>query len=267
MARTVNRLSSLKVAALKTPGLHADGGGLYLQVTDKGSRSWIFRFQIDGNARNMGLGSLTAVSLAQARAKAAECRLQRAAGVDPIKARDAVRAGARAAMTFEQCAKEFIEAKQAGWRNERHRQQWPETMESYVYPIIGDIPVAAVDTDSVLRVLTPIWNVKPETASRIRGRIESVLGWAKSRRHRTGDNPALWRDHLSHSLSARPKPKARVFHHPAMTYTELPAFMAALRNEQGTAARAIEFLILTAARSGRAPTGEQVSLKWNVRAV
>jgi len=250
MARMVNRLSSLKVAALKTPGLHADGNGLYLQVTDAGSRSWIFRFQIDGKQRNMGIGPLSAVSLAQARQKAVECRSQRAAGVDPIQARDAVRAGARATMTFQEAAAAYIAAKQDGWRNARHRQQWPETMEAYVYPVIGAEPVSTVDNESVLKVLNPIWKEKPETASRVRGRIESILGWAKANGHRSGDNPARWRDHLSHSLAARPKSKVRVVHHPAIAYGNLPTFMQALRGQDGTAARALEFVILTATRSG-----------------
>ena len=249
MARTVGRLTALAVPRIAKPGMHADGGGLYLAVSDAGAKSWIYRFQREGRERQMGLGSLSAVSLAQARQKAAECRSQRADGIDPIQARAAARAATRAVMTFKEAAKAYIEAKQPEWRNARHRQQWPETMEGYVYPVIGALPVATVDTDAVLRVLKPIWSTMPETAKRVRGRIESVLGWAKANSHRTGDNPALWRDHLSHSLPARAK-AAPVIHHPAMHYNKMPAFMSALRDQEGTAVRALEFTILTCARTG-----------------
>ena len=254
------RLTALRVEKERKPGLYSDGLGLYLQVRAEGAKSWIFRYRADGKLRDMGLGSVNAVSLAQAREKAAVCRSTRANGIDPIDARREERAKSRAeatrAMTFEQCAGAYIEAHRAGWKNAKHASQWTATLETYVYPTFGTQPVAAIDTPMVLKVLEPIWNTKTETASRVRGRIESVLDWARVREFRHGENPAHWRGHLDHLLPKRSK-VAAVKHHAALPYDEMPAFMACLRAEVGVAARGLEFCILTASRSG-----EAIGARW-----
>jgi integrase len=235
--------------------MHADGGGLWLQVGPTGSRSWIFRFTIAGKARAMGLGALNAVSLAQARQKAADARNLVAAGMDPIEARTHQRAP-QALVTFEAAALDYLVSHEDGWHNAEHRRQWRATMEQDVFPHIGALPVSAVDTDAVLKVLRPIWSTKVETANRIRGRIESVLGAAMARGLRTGPNPATWRGNLQHLLPKKSKVR-RVEHHAALPYPELPDFMVALRARPGLAAHALEFLILTAAR-----TGEVLGARW-----
>ncbi len=240
--------------------MHGDGGGLYLQVTPSGARTWIFRFKLGGRAREMGLGPTHTVSLAEAREKARECRKLVLEGIDPIEARNAKRAEARlaaaTAMTFEQCADRYIEAHKAGWKNPKHAAQWPSTLQTYVYPVFGSLPVQAIDVGLVMKVLEPLWTVKPETASRVRGRIESVLDWATARGYRQGENPARWKGHLENLLPARSK-VAKVKHHAALPYSEIPDFVAGLREQEGIAARALEFLILTAAR-----TGEVIGAKW-----
>ncbi|HEX2257944.1 MAG TPA: integrase arm-type DNA-binding domain-containing protein [Afifellaceae bacterium] len=264
-----NKLSAAGVNALKKPGRYADGLGLYLQVakseTKDGNgavtKSWLFRFQHDGKARQMGLGPLHTVSLADARQKAGECRRMLLKGTDPIEARQAARAHARTeaakGISFRQCAERYITAHEAAWRNDKHRAQWRSTLAAYCYPAFGDLPVAAVDTGLVLKVLEPIWTSKPETASRIRGRIESVLDWATVRGYRSGENPARWRGHLAKLLPARSK-VARIKHHAALPYGELPAFMEDLRGRDGSAARALEFAILTAGR-----TSEVIGARWS----
>jgi integrase len=246
--------------------MYADGGGLYLQVTvnaQDGSpaKSWIYRYMLRGKAREMGLGSNNAVTLQQARAKAFECRQLRAEGIDPIDARkaahDQARLDAAKVITFKKAAADYIAAHRAGWRNAKHGAQWGATLATYAEPIIGGLSVQAIDTGLVLRVLEPIWTAKPETASRLRGRIESVLDWAKVRGYRQGENPARWRGHLDKLLPARAKVR-RVEHHAALPYADLPTFIATLRVQEGTAARALEFAILTAAR-----TGEVIGAKWD----
>jgi integrase len=252
MAQTTGRLTALKVARAKRPGMYADGSGLYLQVTERGA-SWVYRYMLAGRAREMGLGPLALFGLSEARSKALDARRLRHEGIDPIEARRAIRAQARLdnakAIRFKQCAEGYIAAHRAGWRNGKHAAQWGVTLATYAAPVIGDLPVSAVDTALVLKVLEPIWTTKPETASRLRGRIEGILDWAKVRGYRTGENPARWRAHLDHLLPARAKVR-RVEHHRALPYAELPGFMAALREQAGVAARALEFTILTAARSG-----------------
>jgi len=261
VARITHRLTTIKVANLKARGLHPDGNGLYLRVTATGTKSWIFRFSRDGSTHDMGLGPVSAVSLARARELAADARRQRLDGADPIKVRIARLASARLAevggVTFKVCAEQLIASHEAGWRNPKHRQQWRNTLERYAFPVLGDLPVAGVNTESVLKVLEPIWLTKPETASRVRGRIESVIDWARARGLREGQNPAQWRGHLDHLLPARAKVR-RVRHHPALPYVEAPAFITALRSRTGIAARALEFVILTAAR-----TGEGLGARWN----
>ncbi len=238
----------------------ADGGGLYLLVAAGGSRSWIYRYRQGGRLRDMGLGPVHTVNLAEAREKARLCRLLRLDGGDPLDARSAQRSAARIdaakAMTFRQCAEAYIAAHRAAWRNPKHAAQWPATLAAYVYPVFGSLPVAAVDTGLVAKAIEPIWATKPETAGRVRGRIESVLDWAATRGYRTGANPARWRGHLENLLPARSK-MATIAHHAALPYAELPAFMAELRRQQGAGARALEFAILTAAR-----TGEVIGAAW-----
>ena len=260
MARKINRLSPKAVASKRRPGYHADGLGLYLQVSPTGSKSWVFRFMLAGKAREMGLGSLHARSLAEARSKAEECRRLLLSRIDPIEARDAEDASkalvAARSITFKECASAYIKAHRAGWRNIKHADQWTNTIETYCGPIIGALPVQDVDTGLALKVIEPIWTAKPETASRLRARIEKVLDWSTVRGYRTGENPARWRGHLDKLLPALKK-KLRVKHHPALPFDEIGAFMEALRAQEGVAARALEFVILTAAR-----TGEVIGAKW-----
>jgi integrase len=253
MARTLGKLTALGVARASEPGMYADGGGLYLQVTGAGAKSWIFRYSLNGRAREMGLGSLTAITLADARAKAGQCRRLRQEGIDPIEARKADRITAAVeaakAITFKECAEKYIEAHRASWSNGKHAQQWTNTLATYAYPHFGSLPVPVIDTGLVLKAIEPIWSKKTETAARVRARIEAVLDFAKVRGYRQGENPARWRGHLDLTLPRRSRVR-RVEHHAALPYSELPEFMGKLRAEKGTAARALEFLILTAARTG-----------------
>ena len=254
MKRTLHRLSATFVSSARKPGYYADGGGLYLRVAPGGTRAWIFRFAIAGKTRDGGLGSYPSVNLATARAEAHRCRQLVAAGEDPIEARrsarEAVLASSDKAPTFQDCGVAFIASHEAGWKNAKHRQQWANTLKTYVYPVIGALPVAAVDTALVIKVLEPIWRTKPETASRVRGRIESILDWARVRGYRDSEllNPARWRGHLNQLFPSKQRVRpAR--HHPALPFTQLPAFMSELRKREGVAKRALEFGILTALRS------------------
>jgi integrase len=252
MVRTIGRLNPLAVARAKRPGLYPDGGGLYLQITKAGVKSWLYRFMLQRKARAMGLGALADVSLADARGQAAACRRQLQDGIDPIEARIARKAAAQLeaakAMTFRQCAEAYLAAHRAAWKNAKHADQWGNTLEAYVYPIFGALPVQQVDVALVMKALEPIWAAKTETASRIRGRVESILDWATARGHRRGENPARWKGHLENLLPKRAKVQ-KVKHHPALRYTDLPAFMVDLRSREGVAAKALEFTILTAART------------------
>jgi integrase len=252
MARTIEKLSALKVSRLTKPGMYADGGGLYLQVTSSAARSWIFRYSLNKQTREMGLGPLSAISLADARALADKYRRQRHEGIDPIQARDAERAGqetaAARAMTFDQCAGAYIASHRDGWGNPKHAAQWKSTLATYASPVFGSLAVQAVDVALVMKALEPIWSAIPETAGRVRGRIEAVLDWARSRGLRTGENPAHWKGHLDNLLPARNK-VAKVVHHAALPYEELPEFMNALQAQESVSARALEFTILTAART------------------
>ncbi len=260
MPRLTHRLTAIKIAALNAKGFYPDGGGLYLRVTASGAKNWIFRFKDNGRIRDMGLGAVASVSLARARQLAVDARQQRASGQDPIRARQDARAVSKRCEAqgtpFRDCAEQLIASHEASWRNAKHRAQWRSTLKAYVYPVIGDVPVSAVDTTLVMKVLEPIWAAKPETANRIRGRVEAVLDWAKARGMREGQNPASWRGHLDHLLPARSKLK-RVRHHPALPYIEVSSFMAALRAQNGISARALEFVILTAAG-----TGEALCARW-----
>lgn len=260
MARELHRLSAKAVEKKTKPGYHADGGGLYLQISPSGSKSWLFRYMLNQRRREMGLGSFTGVSLADARDKAANCRRIVANRIDPIDAKHSDRARraneAAKSITFTACAERFIKAHEAGWKNEKHVAQWQNTIKTYCEPTLGATPVENVDTGLVLKVLEPIWTEKPETASRVRGRIERVLDWAKARGYRTGDNPSRWRGHLDKLLPALRK-KHRVKHHPALPFREIGPFVAKLRTEEGTAARALELLILSTTR-----TIETIAARW-----
>jgi integrase len=260
-----NALTPLSVKS-KMPGRHADGGGLYLLVKESGHRSWVYRFMLRGNSRDLGLGAAGSggVSLADARNLAAALRLKVKAGIDPLQERDqkaaealaAVQAAHAASITFKSAAEAYIKANEASWRNDKHRQQWRNTLATYVYPVIGELPVGAVITAHVLSILEPIWQEKPETAGRIRGRIELVLDAAKSRGLREGENPARFRGHIAQILPARPRLSRG--HHKAMPYEQVPAFIGELQSRQATAALALEFVILTATR-----TSEVIGATWD----
>jgi len=258
--RGYGKLSALQVSRLAEPGRYGDGGGLWLQVTPAGTKSWLFRFMLDGRARQMGLGSLSDVTLAEAREAARNARRTASEGIDPIDARAKQRAEARASrlrhITFRDCAERYIAAHEAGWRNPKHREQWRNTLTAYADPIIGELAIGQIDTALVLKVLEPIWRVKPETASRTRGRIEAVLDWAQARGYRQGENPARWRGHLDKLLPSKSKVR-RVEHHGALPFHRAPAFVAALRAKPFVSAKALEFTILTAAR-----TGEVIGARW-----
>jgi integrase len=260
VARGIGKLTALAVDKAKRRGYYGDGGGLFLQVSAAGTKSWVFRFKEAGKLREMGLGPTHTIGLAEAREKARDCRRMRLDGIDPIAARKATRAQVRLdvakAMTFRECAERYIVSHKAGWRNPKHAAQWPSSLGAYAYPIFGALPVQAVDVGLVLRALEPIWTTKPETAGRVRGRIESVLDWATARGYRQGENPARWRGHLENLLPSRSKVR-RVEHHAALPYPEIGTFTAELRRQDGVAARALDFAILTAAR-----TGEVIGARW-----
>jgi integrase len=255
MARTINRISATKLAALKVPGLHSDGGNLYFRVAPGGSRGWIFRYGLHGRTRDMGMGPYPEIDLKTARKRAFEYRQFLADGVDPIAERDAKRAAVRVedakTITFDDCVGRYIAAHADGWRSAKHRQQWSATVATYASPVFGKLPVAAIDTGLVVRALEAIWSDKPETASRLRGRIERILDWAKVRGYRLGENPARWRGHLDHLLPAKSKVR-KAAHYAALPYAEVGQFMDRLRQEEGVTARVLELIILTATRSGEA---------------
>jgi integrase len=254
MARGTNKLSTkfTEKSGLK-PGLYGDGGGLYLQVSAFETKAWVFRFMMSGRARKMGLGDFELVSLKEARRKRDAAYALVVDGIDPIDARATKRAAQAAekakATTFKEAAEGYIEANQSSWKSAKHARQWRATLETYAYPVIGSLPVHMVDTAHVEKILTPIWNTKTETASRVRGRIEKVLDRAKVLKLRKGENPAAWRGNLEH-VFARKSQVSPVRHHPALPYAELPSFMAKLRAKEGVSARALEFTILTVARTG-----------------
>ena len=256
----MSKLTALQVKNVKTPGLINDGGGLYLRIAPGGSKSWVYRYRQNGRLRSHGLGSANTLSLAEARDKALSCRKMRLEGIDPIdakkKRRIADRLAAAKAINFADCARQCIEMKRAGWKNAKHAAQWSATLERYVFPVFGDLPVADVDTNLILKVLEPIWTAKPETADRVRGRIEAVLDFAKAREYREGENPARWRGHLSLMLAARKKSQS-VKHHAALPHTEIRPFWQQLLEQGGTGAQALRLTILTATR-----TSEVLAARW-----
>ena len=262
MARLSERLSAKRVELAAKPGMHPDGHGLYLRVGPAGAKSWVFRYRNNGRRHDLGLGAYHLVSLAEARKRATEQRrLLRLDGHDPLltrrTGRDQATLAAAKAMTFKACAEAYMAAHQAGWRNPKHRGQWTATLNAYVYPHFGDLPVQVIDVGLVMKSVEPIWTEKPETASRVRGRIEAVLDWATARGYREGENPARWRGHLQNLLAPRSKVR-RVEHYAALPYSKIASFMAELCRQEGVAARALEFAILTAAR-----TGEVIGAHWD----
>jgi integrase len=253
------KLTALGVKRTVQPGRYGDGGGLWLQVRDAERRSWLFRYTLHGRAREMGLGALKDMTLAEARDAALASRKLLLSGLDPIEHRQEARIVAKArlnAHAFRGVAARYIESHEAGWRNPKHAAQWGATLATYAYPVFGERPVATVDTAAVMEALEPIWRTKPETASRLRGRIEAVLNYAKAQGWCSEDNPARWRGHLSNLLPARRK-VAKVKHHAALPYAEVSAFMHDLTSQAGTAALALRLVILTACR-----TGEAIGAKW-----
>ena len=268
----MGKLSAVMVKALRFPTgktrpvRFGDGEGLYLQVASGDTKSWLFRYTLRGKAREMGLGSVgdapNGVPLAKARILAGEARGTLRSGVDPIADRQAeraalVRAETEAAeRTFKAAATALVESKKAGWRNAKHAAQWLATLEAHAYPVIGDRPVASIATDDVLRVLRPIWERIPETASRLRQRMEAVLAAARVKGWRTGENPARWKGHLAGELP-QPRKVKRVLHRPALAWQDVGMFIAALAKRDGIASQALRFTILTAAR-----TGEVRGMRW-----
>ncbi|HZS85299.1 MAG TPA: integrase arm-type DNA-binding domain-containing protein [Stellaceae bacterium] len=276
MAR-LGKLTAHAVDTVKAPGMYADGGGLYLQVAvakegAEPAKSWVYRYMLNGRAREMGLGSLATFTLKRARDRARRAREMCADGIDPIEARRAQRAKAALeaaqAIPFADCARRYVEAHKAGWRNAKHAAQWESTLKTYAEPILGRVAVQSIDTAVVMKVLEqkvgdgegragqPLWSARPETASRLRGRLEVILDWAKVRGYRVGENPARWRGHLDKLLPAPGKVR-RVKHHAALPFVQVADFLTALRAQEGLAARAFEFAILTAAR-----TGEVLGAQW-----
>lgn len=269
--KKAKELTALEVKRLAKPGLHAVGGvaGLYLQVTPSGARSWILRATVGSKRRDIGLGGYPDVTLAQAREKAREARDLIARGVDPVEqkkaARTALRLAQAAEISFDEAARQFLATKRHEFKNPKHAAQWESTLQTYASPIIGRLPVAEIALPHIVQILEPIWTTKTETASRLRGRIEAVLAWATVAGYRSGDNPARWKGHLD-AVLPKPSKVAKVKNHRALPIDDMGAFMVALRKREGMAAKALEFLILTAARSGevRGATWDEIDLKAKV---
>ena len=260
MARETNRLTALKVSTLEKPGYYCDGAGLYLQISKSGSKSWIMRYTLDKKPCEMGLGSFLAFNLAEARKRATAQRKLLTDGIDPLATKRGDLLAKRMAdsniITFDKAATAYIEANSPAWRNAKHGDQWRNSLATYASPVIGALPVSKIETAHVLRILSPIWSTKTETATRVRGRIEKILDWAKVQKFRMGDNPAAWRGHLSEVLP-KPSKVADAGHHAALPWVQMGAFMVALRAAQGAGARAMELIILTATR-----TSEVLNAKW-----
>ena len=248
------RLTALRVRNEKRPGLHADGGALYLRVLPSGSKQWMMRIMVRGKRRDIGLGGIHTVPLADARSEARRLRQLVRQGVDVLAERRKARQGVP---IFKECAQACIASMEKGWKNEKHRRQWSATLERYVYPIMGGEAVDDIGIEDVLAVLEKVWLVRPETASRLRGRIEKVIDFATAHGYRTGENPARWKGRLDALLPARNK-VAKPKHHPAMPYEDVGAFMVRLAEKNSASSLALRFLIYTAARSG-----EVLGAKWS----
>lgn len=249
----IHRLTPRKVATAGS-GKYEDGGGLRLVVSNSGSRKWVLRFTLNGKRREMGLGSYPDVGLADARTKASEYRQQASMNIDPIEAR---RVEQEAIPTFTTCAARFIRSHRNGWKNAKHARQWVSTLKTYARPVIGSKLVDTIETNDILEILKPIWTTKTETAKRVQARIENILDFAAAHKYRDGINPARWRGHLD-MLLVKPSRVRKVKHHPAMPYTEVPAFMAELAKNGSVSALALRFLILTATR-----TSEVLKAQWS----
>lgn len=281
MPKLAKELSALEVKRLVHPGRGLNcvfpvGGvsGLMLQVTPGGSRSWILRTRVGERRREIGLGPYPEVSLAVARERAREAKDQIRSGMDPVAERKAARAALvavqRRGLTFAKATERFLDTRLEGFRNEKHKAQWRNTLEAYALPTLGPMLVEEIGVQDILRVLEPIWKSKNETASRLRGRIEAVLSWATVAGHRSGDNPARWAGNLKQLLPAASK-SARTNHHPALTLGDAPRWFGALRERDGIGSRALEFLALTAARSKevRGATWHEIDLvegMWTIPA-
>jgi integrase len=257
----INKLSALKVAKIAKAGKYSDGKGLYLQVTQRLVRSWIFRYERGGVEHYMGLGAVYSVGLAEAREEARKARLLLQQGIDPLQHKTELVAKNRAvtasSKVFEECVQEYISSHKDSWRNEKHGKQWESTLLKYACPRLGRMDVRLINTALVLQVLEPIWKTKTETATRLRERIERVLAWAATKGYREGENPARWSGHLE-ELLPKPSKLKQVKHHPSLPYMQIGAFLRLLRLEKGVAAQALEFTILTASR-----TGEVRFAKWD----
>lgn len=287
MPKRAKELSPVEIRRLTTPGVYPVGGvaGLMLQVKDSGAQSWLLRYvtgatrtsksgKVHPVRREMGLGAFPEVTLAQARERARSARGKLRQGIDPIAERQASRDVLKAAqgkgMTFDEAARRFLASKTTEFRNPKHAAQWGSTLATYASPVVGSMPVDRIELAHVVEILTrnDFWNAKPESASRVRGRIEAVLAWATVSGYRTGDNPARWRGHLD-AVLPKPSKLKRVQHHPALPIEAAPRFLADLRKREGLAARALEFLLLTAARSGevRLATWGEIDLEartWTI---
>lgn len=276
MVRKAREMSPIEVRRLKGPGRFAVGGvaGLYLYLNDAAGSSWVLRVTVNEVREYMGLGPYPEVGLGEARAKAKEAKESFKQGINPKLQRkelaSQLKAKQESLKTFAEAASAYIDAHGDSWKSEKHRAQWRSTLETYVYPVFGNLYVKDVGQEQVTRVLEPIWKTKNETASRLRGRIESVLDWAKVRGYRAGDNPAAWKGHLDKLLPA-PNKVAKVKHHRAIPFAQMPEFMKALGTREGFSARALEFAILCAARSGevRGAVWSEIDLEsrmWTVPA-
>ncbi len=250
------KLSAVFVNKASKPGRYPDGQNLYLQVSRWGTKAWLFRYTRHGRSHALGLGPVLDVSLKDAREAAARYRAALREGRDPLAEKRSLKLRSSNVMSFDECCAAYIEAHGPSWKNKKHRDQWRNTLATYASPKFGNLPVSEVDTGLVVRALEPIWVDKTETAVRLRGRIESVLGWAAVRGLRSGDNPARWRGHLDKLLPS-PGKVANVNHHAALPYQEIGKFMAELRGQNGAAVHALEFAILTAAR-----TIEVIGAQW-----
>jgi integrase len=280
---TAREVATARPGAERNAAMLPDGGNLYLQVTrdrthpDRIHRSWVFRYELDGRRHDLGLGPTQTLDLAGARERAKALRLQLLDGIDPLAARHQARrerlarlAAETRAMTFRQCAQACIASHEDGWSNPKHRAQWTQSLSQYAYPTLGDLAVDDITTAHVIKTLEPIWKEIPETASRVRGRIERVLAWAAVRGFRGGDNPARWRGHLAELFPAKGKVRD-VEHFAALPYSNLPAFLVELRQRGSLTAHALEFLVLTAARSGEVlgatwPEIDLVAKTWTIPA-
>src|SRR5712672_2419376 len=252
MPKTAKPLSAREVATIKKPGIHFDGHGLALRVGPTGAKSWIFRYTgPDGKRHDLGLGPTHTVSLAEARELALQARKIRREDKDPLaekrEARQRHRVSAAKTVTFAEAADAYIQSQMAGWRDPRAAPQWRASLRDHALPVIGTLPVDAIDTGFVMQCLSPIWTTRTETASRVRGRIESILDWARVHGYRAGENPARWKGNLEKLLPKKNKVRP-VEHHAALDHSQIGAFMAELRQQEGIAARALEFVILTACR-------------------